>query len=57
VEVGEKDCDDILAQAAPIIRATARGVDDARLIEDDANALGNELAAGHLGQEHLTPMK
>jgi len=41
VEVGEKDCDDVLAQA----------VDDARLIEDDANALGSELAAGHLGQD------
>lgn len=30
---------------------------DARLIEDDANALGSELAAGHLGQEHLTEVK
>jgi len=57
VEVGEKDCDDILAQAAPIIRATARGVDDARLIEDDANAVGSELAAGHPGQELLTGVK
>jgi hypothetical protein len=37
--------DDVLAQAAPLIRATTGGIDDSGRIEDDPNAVGSELAA------------
>jgi hypothetical protein len=49
MDAGEQGGDDMLAQAAPVIRATARrGLDDAGLIEDNTNVVRSELTAGHL---------
>jgi hypothetical protein len=44
VGVGEQGGDDVLAKAAPLIRATALGIDDSGGIEDYPNAVGSELA-------------
>jgi hypothetical protein len=54
VGVGEQGGDDVLAKAAPLIRATARGIDDSGRIEDYPNAVGSELATCHLGPKFLT---
>lgn len=45
----------MLTQATPVIRTTARGVDDAGLVEDDANAVGSKPATGYLRPKFLTP--
>jgi hypothetical protein len=54
VGVGEQGGDDVLAKAAPLIRATTRGIDDSGRIEDHPNAVGSELATCHLGPKFLT---
>jgi hypothetical protein len=54
VGVGEQGGDDVLAKAAPLIRATACGIDDSGRIEDDPNAVGSKLAACHLSPKLLT---
>jgi len=54
MDAGEQGGDDVLAQATPVIRATARGLHDAGLIEHNANFVGNKLTAGHLRDKFLT---
>jgi hypothetical protein len=54
VGVGEQGGDDVLAKAAPLIRATICGIDDSGRIKDDPNAVGSELAACNLGPKLLT---
>jgi hypothetical protein len=49
VGVGEQGGDDVLAKAAPLIRATTRSIDDSGRIADNPNTIRSKLAACHLG--------
>jgi hypothetical protein len=52
VYTGEQGGNDVLAPAAPFVRATARPFRDAGFIEGDADLVGNKLATRHLRPEY-----
>jgi hypothetical protein len=50
---GEQSGDDVLAPAAPFVRAAAHRFRDAGFIEGDPNLIGSKLATPHLRPEYI----
>ena len=55
VEAGEQDGDDVLAPAAPVVRAGAVGIGEAVFVEGDLHPVGEVLASLYFGLDTVAP--